>query len=96
MRRRSWRWVGAAVGAVVARWHAQADALLAPWRHGWCGGCARWRAQVDVHVGTLSKAVGSLGGFVATSRQVKQLLVNTVRPGGRLGAHILLHAVWGL
>jgi len=35
--------------------------------------------QVDVHVGTLSKAFGSMGGFVATTRSLKELLINTGR-----------------
>lgn len=33
----------------------------------------------DIHVGTLSKAVGALGGFVACSELVKRVLVNTGR-----------------
>lgn len=36
--------------------------------------------EVDVHVGTLSKAIGSQGGFVACSRGVKKLLLNRGRP----------------
>ena len=36
-------------------------------------------AHVDVHVGTLSKAVGSIGGFVACTRDVKALLVSAAR-----------------
>lgn len=36
--------------------------------------------DVDVHIGTLSKAFGSLGGFVSTTRSVKQLLINRGRP----------------
>ena len=36
--------------------------------------------QVDVHIGTLSKAFGSLGGFVSSSRMIKQLLLNRGRP----------------
>lgn len=35
--------------------------------------------SVDVHVGTLSKAVGAHGGFVACSSAVKTLLVNQGR-----------------
>ena len=36
--------------------------------------------QVDVHIGTLSKAIGSQGGFVACSRRIKSLLLNRGRP----------------
>jgi 8-amino-7-oxononanoate synthase len=36
--------------------------------------------HVDVHIGTLSKAFGSLGGFVSSTRAVKQLLLNRGRP----------------
>lgn len=35
--------------------------------------------EVDVQVGTLSKAVGALGGYVATSGRMRQLLLNTAR-----------------
>lgn len=37
--------------------------------------------SVDVHVGTLSKAFGAHGGFVACGRDVKQLLLSRGRPG---------------
>jgi 8-amino-7-oxononanoate synthase len=36
--------------------------------------------EVDLHVGTLSKAVGALGGFVATTTALRQLLLNDARP----------------
>jgi len=36
-------------------------------------------ASIDVHVGTLSKAVGAHGGFVACSSAIKTLLVNNGR-----------------
>jgi 8-amino-7-oxononanoate synthase len=35
---------------------------------------------VDLHVGTLSKAVGALGGYVASSARVRDLVLNTARP----------------
>merc|ERR1719223_1091284 len=37
-------------------------------------------AEVDLHVGTLSKAFGSFGGFVACARAHKQLLLCRGRP----------------
>lgn len=37
-------------------------------------------AGVDVHVGTLSKAFGCLGGFAACSRPVRELLATKARP----------------
>ena len=36
--------------------------------------------EVDVHIGTLSKAVGAHGGFVACSAALKSLLLNKGRP----------------
>ncbi|MFQ5559829.1 MAG: 8-amino-7-oxononanoate synthase [Nitrospinota bacterium] len=35
--------------------------------------------EVDIHMGTLSKAVGSIGGFVACSSEVKKFLINRSR-----------------
>ncbi len=34
----------------------------------------------DIHVGTLSKAVGALGGYVACSRKLRQLMEHRARP----------------
>lgn len=36
--------------------------------------------EVDVHIGTLSKAAGAHGGFVACSAALKSLLLNRGRP----------------
>lgn len=35
--------------------------------------------QIDIHLGTLSKAVGLAGGFIAADRQVIDLLINRAR-----------------
>lgn len=35
--------------------------------------------RVDVHIGTLSKAIGSQGGFVATSSRLREFLLNVAR-----------------
>lgn len=43
------------------------------------GSAAHWGAAPDVQMGTLSKAVGSYGGYVAASRAVIDLLVNRAR-----------------
>lgn len=46
------------------------------------GGCAEATgtcSSVDVHTGTLSKALGAQGGFVACSAPVKSFLVNHAR-----------------
>ena len=37
-------------------------------------------AEVDLRVGTLSKALGCLGGYVATSHALAELLLNRARP----------------
>ena len=41
---------------------------------------AKWADAVTVSVGTLSKALGGIGGFVAASRDLVELLVNRARP----------------
>ncbi|EFJ39865.1 hypothetical protein VOLCADRAFT_78219 [Volvox carteri f. nagariensis] len=43
------------------------------------GGGAAEATGVDLHIGTLSKAFGALGGFVACSGPMKQLLLNRGR-----------------
>ncbi|MBY0402371.1 MAG: glycine C-acetyltransferase, partial [Cyanobacteria bacterium] len=36
--------------------------------------------RVDIQVGTLSKAIGALGGYVASSQGVRDLMINRARP----------------
>eukprot|EP00889_Picochlorum_renovo_P002020 jgi/Picre1/29050/NNA_004444.t1 len=58
----------------------EAHATLVCGEHG--GGAAEMfgvQEHVDLHVGTLSKAVGSQGGFVACSASMKSYLVNKGR-----------------
>ena len=43
------------------------------------GSAAHWRVVPDVQMGTLSKSVGSYGGYIAASRPVIELLVNRAR-----------------
>ena len=43
------------------------------------GSAAHWGVKPDIQMGTLSKAVGSYGGYVAASRNVIDLLVNRAR-----------------
>lgn len=58
----------------------EAHATLVTGQHG--GGAAEAAgvaSAVDVHTGTLSKAVGALGGFVACSKELRALLLNKGR-----------------
>jgi len=41
---------------------------------------AKLESQIDVVVGTLSKALGGVGGFVTASREIIDWLINTARP----------------
>jgi 8-amino-7-oxononanoate synthase len=66
-------------GFVLVADEAHATLVLGP--HG--GGLADaldLAGEVDLQVGTLSKAAGALGGYVASSARVKRLLLNTARP----------------
>ncbi len=43
------------------------------------GSAAHWNVRPDVQMGTLSKSVGSYGGYVAATRAVIDLLINRAR-----------------
>ncbi len=43
------------------------------------GSAAHWGVVPDIQMGTLSKAVGSYGGYVAASKAVVELLINRAR-----------------
>ncbi len=72
----------AALGELAARWDAW---LLADDAHGLGvvgggrGAVAATGAQVPLQMGTLSKAVGSYGGYLCASRAVIELMVNRAR-----------------
>ncbi|ACY19357.1 8-amino-7-oxononanoate synthase [Haliangium ochraceum] len=63
-------------GAVLVVDEAHSVALSGP---GGRGLAAELGAKVDVHVGTLSKALGSFGGYVAGSETLRALLLNRAR-----------------
>ena len=48
--------------------------------NGGAGTCAALGAHADIEIGTLSKALGSVGGFVACDAVVADYLVNKARP----------------
>ncbi|XXF81527.1 8-amino-7-oxononanoate synthase [Myxococcaceae bacterium GXIMD 01537] len=66
-------------GAALLVDEAHATGVLGPRGSGLCEelGVAD---QVDLRMGTLSKSLGSMGAYVATSRVVADLLLNRVRP----------------
>ncbi|MEO9319380.1 MAG: 8-amino-7-oxononanoate synthase [Nitrososphaera sp.] len=62
--------------ALVAVDDAHGDFVLGP--HG-RGTAARSKALVDIHIGSLSKALGCFGGYVAASTEIIEFFVNTSR-----------------
>ena len=65
-------------GAITMVDDAHASGVLGPHGSGTVKhlGAKRW----DIHVGTLSKAVGAVGGYVACSRKLRQLMEHRARP----------------
>jgi len=66
-------------GAMLLLDEAHAIGVLGEGGAGLAEECGLGR-QITVRVGTLSKALGGVGGFVAASRDVIDLLVNRARP----------------
>ncbi|MCP3103574.1 8-amino-7-oxononanoate synthase [Myxococcus sp. K15C18031901] len=66
-------------GAALMVDEAHATGVLGPRGAGLCEELGL-EARVDVRMGTLSKALGGLGAYVATSRAVADLLVSRARP----------------
>jgi glycine C-acetyltransferase/8-amino-7-oxononanoate synthase len=65
-------------GALVVVDEAHATGALGPGGRGAVAE-AGLEGEVDVLVGTLSKALGSYGGYVCTRREIAELLVNSAR-----------------
>ncbi len=66
-------------GAFLLVDDAHATLVCGAGGEGGAAGAGLAPGDVDVHVGTLSKAVGAQGGFVACSGALKALLVTTAR-----------------
>jgi 8-amino-7-oxononanoate synthase len=69
-----------AAGAMLMVDEAHALGLLGPTGAGLVEQVGATTLGVTASVGTLSKALGGIGGFVAASREVCELLVNLARP----------------
>ena len=66
-------------GFVLVTDEAHATLVLGP-RGGGLSDAVGVAGEIDLQVGTLSKAAGVLGGYIASSERMKRLLVNTARP----------------
>jgi len=56
---------------------AHGDFIVGP---AFSGTPAELRASFDVHISSMSKALGCFGGYVATSASIRELLINGSRP----------------
>ena len=66
-------------GAILVVDEAHATGVYGPNGQG-VAAMAGLSGQIDVTVGTLSKALGGIGGFIAASREVIDWIVNTAGP----------------
>ncbi len=55
---------------------AHGDFIFGP---GFSGVPAEFKADVDIHISSMSKGLGCFGGYVATAEPVSELLINTSR-----------------
>ena len=55
---------------------AHGDFIFGP---GFSGVPAKLGANVDIHLSSMSKGLGCFGGYVATTRSIRELLINTSR-----------------
>jgi glycine C-acetyltransferase len=55
---------------------AHGDFIFGP---GFSGVPAKLGANIDIHVSSMSKGLGCFGGYVATTRSIRELLINTSR-----------------
>ena len=75
----SWSTLCRAHGAALMVDEAHATGVLGRAARGLCEALGL-EAEVDLRMGTLGKALGGFGAYVATSRAVAELLVNRARP----------------
>lgn len=55
---------------------AHGDFVFGP---GFSGIPAKLRVRIDIHVSSMSKGLGCFGGYVATTRSIRELLINSSR-----------------
>lgn len=63
-------------GALTIVDDAHGDFVFGP---GFSGVPANFKANVDVHVSSMSKGLGCFGGYVAATERIRELLINTSR-----------------